>query len=84
MLAEGVVLWIFGLFAVGILGFFVMCVAVVFKVMAWVLRGLMGDSDEIGAAPPPVSRRERVCGAPRCGRANPPHARYCGRCGRPL
>jgi hypothetical protein len=79
----------------GIIGFFVMSVALVLRLGGFVLRTLFGSVED--AAPhramsgPRSSRALQraprgavLCPHRRCGHLNPSGARFCGRCGRPL
>lgn len=50
-----------------------------FRLMAWVVRGVIGEST---TSTPPIPAR--ACANSGCRVTNPSWARYCGRCGRPL
>ena len=87
MLADGGItfVWVGGLMLLGFLGFFVMLVATVGRVLGFIFRLLTGhagrrDAAASGSAP----GAERLCRQPRCGHLNPGEARYCGRCGNAL
>lgn len=96
VLADAVVLWIAVLLAIGFVGFFVVLLGLAVRVVkallrlaAWPFRGLCGcarSSSAPDALPRAVPRRSGParCPVPRCGHVNPPAARYCARCGRPL
>jgi len=84
MILGEAVFWIVGLMLLGIIGFFVMAVALVFRFLAFVFRSLFGTDNarEVSAAAPrPLPR---ICEDASCGHVNPPQAQYCGRCGRTL
>ena len=83
---AGVALWIAGLLLVGFLGFFLVLVTMVFRLIGWIVRALIGAGParkEIAAPHDRVGRR-RICPDTRCGHSNRATALYCGRCGRPL
>jgi hypothetical protein len=83
---AGIAIWVVGLFLVGLLGFFVMCVALVFRFLGWLLRALTGSGarNRRDNLPPSHGRNRLVCAHRGCGHANDPTAFFCGRCGRPL
>ena len=85
MADAGITVWIIGLLLVGVLGFVVMVLALVFKFFGWTLHALFGGRrrkpgylkhDQVG--------RRLICPRADCGHSNDPRALYCGRCGRPL
>ncbi|MGE0480069.1 MAG: hypothetical protein AB7Q17_06310 [Phycisphaerae bacterium] len=84
LLADGgFIVWIGGLFILGLIGFTVMAVALVFRFVAFVLRALFGAGASLGGC---GDRRScdptwKICARAGCGHANPRPARYCGRCG---
>lgn len=85
ILADFVVVWwVGGLLLLGIVGFFVMAVALAVRFIGFVFRSLFGWPNEAPPEAPRGSGRRRVCPHRRCGHLNPPAARYCARCGRPL
>ncbi len=84
LLADLVVLWIGGLFLLGIIGFFVMAATFVVRFFAFIFRALFGCPEQAAGGMLTSAGRRRVCPHRRCGQLNPPTARYCGRCGRAL
>jgi hypothetical protein len=83
---AGIALWIAGLLLLGLLGFVVMVVALLFRFMGWVFRALIGGSAARHRSDQAPGRADRrmLCPHPGCGCTNGPTALYCGRCGRPL
>ena len=84
---AGITLWIAGLLLIGLLGFFVVLVTMVFRFIGWVFRGVVGTSGRrrrVGAAQVDPLRQRLVCPHQGCAHANSPIALYCGHCGRPL
>ena len=83
---AGITLWIAGLFLVGLLGFFVVLVTMLFRFIGWFFRAVTGghEASERSSPAPIHQRRRLVCPHPGCGHSNGPTALYCGRCGRPL
>ena len=83
---AGIGVWIVGLLLLGLFGFFVMFVALVFRLIGWFFRTLGGGSGAGKAAGPLQDNPSRrlLCPQPGCGHNNEPTALYCGRCGRPL
>lgn len=83
---AGIAIWIAGFLLLGVFGFFVMIVALLFRFIGWLFRTMTGGS--AGCKQEGVPRtgrgRRRVCPHPGCGHANRPAALFCGRCGRPL
>jgi hypothetical protein len=87
LLADSVIVVIFGLFVVGFLGFFVMCVVLLLRFVAFIIRTITGTSEEarlVATAAHRFSERDEVCPHARCGFVNRRGARFCARCGRPL
>jgi len=85
-MADGVSI-VFGLFVAGILGFFLMGVVLVTRVMGFVFRALTGVGRRPKVRPirPEVAQgANRICSGPGCGNINHRGARFCARCGRPL
>ncbi|MFO0837094.1 MAG: zinc ribbon domain-containing protein [Phycisphaerae bacterium] len=74
------------LFLGGLVAVFVMVGVFIFRVVRFVVRGLMGvGQTQVTYTPHGAdSGRSRVCPNARCGRLNPPQARFCGRCGQSL
>ncbi len=70
------VVWIALVFGAGFLGFFIVLVSAIGRLLSR-LVGRVGHS--LGWA-----GEYRTCGQPRCGHLNPQRARYCARCGHPL
>lgn len=70
----------------GIVGFFVMAVALLLRIGGFVLRTLFGgpDDERPRRVLPHAAHGLRVCPHRRCGHANRIEARFCARCGRPL
>jgi hypothetical protein len=77
------VLVVVGLFGIGIIGFFAMCVVLVVRVLGFLFRGLTG-ARQPKLAQRRFEPRHEVCPHPRCGHVNRHEARFCARCGRPL
>lgn len=83
---AGIAVWIIGFLLVGVVGFGVMIVALVFRFIGWTFRTLAGGSaagQSCGESHAGRVRR-RVCPYRGCGHSNEPTAIFCGRCGRPL
>jgi hypothetical protein len=73
------------LFAVGLIGFFVMAVVLVLRVLRAAGRALFGPAHGSAVRPPPLPGADRqVCPHERCGHVNRGMSRFCARCGRPL
>lgn len=70
----------------GVIGFFVMSVALALRAGGFVLRALFGSANS--EAPPHnafrVQQGPLVCPHRRCGHLNQRGARFCARCGRSL
>jgi len=84
---AGITVWVGVLLLVGVLGFFVMVVALVFRFLGWILRTLAGVFRGSRNAATPATNthgRSLVCPHAGCGHINGPTALYCARCGRPL
>ncbi len=83
---AGIAVWIIGFLLVGVLGFAVMIVALVFRFIGWTFRTITGGS--AAGKSRGVSHADRVrrliCPYRGCGHSNEPIAIFCGRCGRPL
>jgi hypothetical protein len=85
VLAVDLAFWIVVIFLVGLVGFFVMAVVLVLRLIGYVLRALFGHrSIEEKPAAPRAHMRGRVCLQPGCGHVNASAARYCARCGQRL
>lgn len=76
-----------GLLMLGIVGFLIMVVTMIFGAIGSAFRALVGRP----APPAPHRRLPRpvvavgiVCERPQCGHVNPQRARFCARCGRRL
>ena len=85
LLADSFILIVGALFLIGIIGFFVMSVALVVRFLGFVFRSITGTGTHRRIAV--VSRldeRHEVCPHPRCGNVNRTGARFCARCGRSL
>ena len=87
LLADaGIAVWVIGFLLVGILGFAVMILALVFRFIGWTFRAVTGGSacgKQRGAGHADHVRR-LLCPHRGCGHSNEPTAIFCGRCGRPL
>lgn len=84
LLADGgFIVWIGGLFILGLIGFTVMAVALVIRFVSFVLRALFGAGEALGGCGGgrAGSPTWKTCSRAGCGHANPRAARYCGRCG---
>ena len=83
---AGIALWIAAFLLIGVFGFFVMAVALLFRFLGWLFRTITGTSAarRPGSEPRIRQLRQMICPHPGCGHANGPTALYCGRCGRPL
>jgi hypothetical protein len=83
---AGIALWIAAFLLIGVLGFVVMTVALLFRFVGWLFRAIIGTSAgrRQGSHPRISQPRHTICPHPGCGHANGPTALYCGRCGRPL
>jgi hypothetical protein len=80
---AGISVWIIGLFVIGIFGFIVSILTIVFRVLGRIVRLVTSGSRP--PLPPPPSRPHNVlCSRAGCGHANQPTALYCARCGQPL
>ncbi len=87
LLADSIIVVSIGLFVVGFLGFFVMCVVLAVRFVAFIIRTITGTSEEARLAATAAQRfsvRDEVCPHSRCGYVNRRGARFCARCGRPL
>jgi hypothetical protein len=76
-----------GLLMLGIVGFLIMVVTMIFSAIGSAFRALIGRperSAEGDERPRPVVAVGIVCERPGCGHVNPPRARFCARCGRRL
>ncbi|TWT45725.1 hypothetical protein RAS1_21540 [Phycisphaerae bacterium RAS1] len=84
---SSVFVWTPLLILLGLVGFFVVALLAIVKMLGIVFRGIGGCGTRLTHAPaPPLSTGLSgvLCPHPRCGQANPRQARYCARCGRPL
>lgn len=81
MLLGDAIFWAFGLFAVGVIGFFIMAATMIFSALGSLLRMFVGDRGAGGRA---ARNRAANCTHTTCGHVNPPGARFCGRCGAPI
>ncbi len=83
LLADGaIVVWIFLVFAVGLLGFFWVLATLIVRgltAVASAIAGLFGRRPQVVHGP-----QARVCPRAGCYHVNRPDARYCARCGAPL
>lgn len=69
-----------GVLAVAACLFVVWVIVSVLKLMLWGIGALLG----VGRNRVPPLRRELICRGAMCRAPNPPMARFCRRCGRPL
>jgi hypothetical protein len=87
LLADaGIAVWVIGFLLIGVLGFFVMIVTLVFRFIGWTFRTIRGGSvrgRSVGLTDGGRSRR-LTCPQRGCGHSNNPTALFCARCGRPL
>ena len=82
---AGIGIWIIGLLLVGVLGFVVMVLALIFRFFGWTLRAIFGGRRrKAGRLEHGHAGRRLICPHKGCGHSNDPRALYCGRCGRPL
>lgn len=83
---SGIFVWTPLLILLGLVGFFVVAVLAMVKLLGIVFRGASGGSSGRHTPAPPLSTGLSgvLCPYPRCGQANVRQARYCARCGRPL
>lgn len=65
-------------------GFLWLVTAVFARFVRWALGMTSPRSRPAPPLGPTLTVRHRVCPEPRCGRSNPPGARFCGQCGRRL
>lgn len=85
LLADaGITVWIVGLFVIGILGFVVSILTILFRVFGRVLGFVFGSGTKKPPLVPPSPPANRICPHTGCGHANQPTALYCARCGQPL
>lgn len=77
-----IVFWTGGLVMLGALGLFVGSLVLIFRIFAWVMRGIFGESAPL--TPPALPGQAALCPHSNCRAPNPDGARYCGRCGRAL
>lgn len=87
ILADGgIAIWIIGLLLVGVLGFAVVLISLIFKFLAWLLRSLVKIILPRRSARCALdgAARRIICPHAGCGHGNGPTALYCGRCGRRL
>jgi hypothetical protein len=87
LLADaGIAVWIIGFLLVGVLGFAVMILALVFRFIGWTFRAVTGGSTSRTprSGAPAVRQHRLTCPHRGCGTSNQPTAIFCGRCGRPL
>jgi hypothetical protein len=83
--AADFVLWVGVILLVGFVGFFVVAVVMVMRLIGFVARVLFGrPSTENERVRPRPERQGRLCPRLRCGHVNAANARYCARCGQPL
>ena len=73
---AGIALWIAGLLLLGLLGFVVMVVALLFRFIGWILRALLGGAADRhrGDQAPGGAHRRTLCPHPGCGYTNGPTA----------
>jgi hypothetical protein len=81
-----IVLIIFGLIAAGFIGFVVLALVLIGKLIGAAFRALGGPNAAKATRRMPPSRMSQglVCPHKRCRHINLRHARFCSRCGRPL
>ena len=84
MVDAGVGMWLVAILLVGLFGFIVMIVALLFHAFRAVLRALFGRRRVAGGQGSHEQKRYVTCKEPSCRHSNPPTALYCGRCGRSL
>ena len=84
LLGDSVIVIVVGLILIGIIGFFVMLVALGVRFIGFVVRAVSGAGRTEPRKRPLSGKRGDPCPHPRCGHANRPGARYCARCGRSL
>ena len=80
---AGISVWIVGLFVIGIFGFIVSILTIIFRVLGRMLRFIFGGS-QTPLPPPPRPPYNTICPHAGCGHVNQPRALYCARCGQPL
>lgn len=84
MLADvGISVWVVGLFVVGILGFVVSILTIVFRLLGR-LFGFVRGNPRAAQSGPPTRARGLACPRAGCGHVNQPTALYCARCGQPF
>jgi hypothetical protein len=83
---AGIAVWVIGFLLIGLLGFGVMVVALLFRFLGWTFRAITGGSaeGELGNPLPGGRSRRLTCPHRGCGHNNDPTALFCARCGRPL
>ena len=83
---AGIAVWIIGFLLVGVLGFGVMVVALLFRFIGWTFRAMTGRPGTRKSLQMARADRHRrlICPHRGCGHTNEPIAIFCGRCGRPL
>jgi hypothetical protein len=69
-------------FTLGVIGFIVAAMILVFRFVSFVIRSVLGLDDARGR--PEHAPLRRACPRPRCGLVNAPGSRYCARCGQSL
>jgi uncharacterized paraquat-inducible protein A len=84
LLADGGFLIAIGLMLLGLVGFLGMAVVLILRLVRFVLRALVGQPAHPARATLEVDEGRVLCSHPSCRHANPPAARFCGRCGRRL
>lgn len=84
MLVADSVIVVVVVLLIGIIGFFVMAVALTLRFMGFVFRAITGTGRHDARAVPPVAEQSVACPHRLCGHVNPHGAYYCGRCGRIL
>lgn len=81
---AGFFLLVFALPVLGFIGFFVILVTIIFRVLAFVARNIAGTEARERGMRGGVAPGAGVCPNTLCRHVNRPSARYCARCGRPL
>ena len=83
-LADFVFVWVGGALLIGFVGFFVVLLMAVFRLLGRGFRALFPAHAEYSGQRHLEALAPQVCGQPRCGYLNRGDARYCARCGSAL
>jgi hypothetical protein len=85
-----VFVWVLGAMLIGFVGFFVMILTFLARLLGMAFRGITGGRRSLPKPPQaprtPAARAgpNVICPHPRCGHINARRGVYCARCGRPI